>query len=207
MNVRSKFKHDVIYIHTIFLEENIMLINEIHIKETDDRDFNNIYEVEKNAFGFEKEAILTAELLGDKTAKPIISLLAFHENKAIGHILFTRAYINDTEHQPLIHILAPLAVIPEYQKKGIGGLLINEGLKRLKKIGSDMVFVLGHIEYYPKFGFIPNAQKLGYSAPFPIPEKYANAWMVQTLNPNGFIINRGKVICADRLNKPEHWRE
>jgi len=97
--------------------------------------------------------------------------------------------------------------LPEYQKQGIGGLLINEGLKRLQAKGSKMVFVLGHTEYYPKFGFIPDAKRIGFSAPYPIPEKHVNAWMVQSLNPEGFLINKGKVICANQLNQPEHWQE
>jgi len=61
-------------------------------------------------------------------------------------------------------------------------------------MGSEMVFVLGHMEYYPKFGFIPDAKKLGFTAPHPIPVEYANAWMVQSLNPEGFVIGKGNVI-------------
>lgn len=180
----------------------------IQIRETNGKDFNDIMVVEERAFGFVKEAQLTANLLNDKTAEPILSLLAFHEKEAIGHILFTRVYINEMNTtQPLIHILAPLAIIPEYQKQGVGGLLIKEGLRRLKEMGSEMVFVLGHTEYYPKFGFIPDAKKLGFTAPHPIPAEYANAWMLQSLNPKGFVIAKGNVICSNELNKPEHWRE
>ncbi len=184
-----------------------MKINNIHIRETNHLDFNDIMIVEEQAFGYDKEAKLTAALLTDPTAKPTLSLLAFHENKAIGHILFTRAYINNMLPQALFHILAPLAVIPEYQKQGIGGMLINEGLKKLKNIGSQMVLVLGHMEYYPKYGFIPDAKKIGYQAPYPIPEKFANAWMVQSLNSKGFIIDKGTIVCCNELNQPEHWRE
>jgi putative acetyltransferase len=180
----------------------------ISIRETICSDFNNIMLVIERAFGYVKEAELTAGLLGDKTAEPVLSLLAFDGDKPIGHILFTRAYINQMKvPQPLFHILAPLAVIPEYQKQGVGGILINEGVKRLKAMGSEMVFVLGHMDYYPKYGFIPDAKKLGYSAPYPIPEEFRNAWMVQSLNANGFVIDKGKVVCSTVLNKPEHWRE
>lgn len=185
-----------------------MQIQNIHIKETTNRDFSNIMLVEERAFGEIDEAKLTADLLKDDTAKPYLSLLAFHEQEAIGHILFTRVFINDRElNQPLLHILAPLAVIPEYQQKGIGGLLIKEGLKRLEIMGSKMVFVLGHIKYYPKHGFIPDAKAQGYSAPFPIPEKVKEAWMFQSLSSDEVSISAGKVICADSMNKPEYWRE
>jgi putative acetyltransferase len=184
-----------------------MDFNDIQIRETDTNDFTNIMEVEKKAFGYDKEAELTADLLKDKTAKPVLSLLAFHNKKAVGHILFTRVYLNDKSDQMLLHILAPMAVIPEYQKQGIGGFLIKEGLKRLKCMGTKMVFVLGHMEYYPKYGFVPDAGKIGFSAPYPIPEKFAGAWMVQSLTTEGFLKTTGKIICSDELNKEEHWRE
>ena len=184
-----------------------MELSNIQIRETNNNDFNDIMTVEEQSFGHDKEAKLTADLLQDKTAEPVISLLAWHNQKAIGHILFTRAYVNEMVQQPLFHILAPLAVIPEYQKQGIGGKLIAEGLKKLKDIGSEMVLVLGHMDYYPRHGFIPNAGKIGYSAPYPIPVEFANAWMVQSLNTDGFTIEKGRIICSDELNKPEHWRE
>jgi putative acetyltransferase len=180
---------------------------DISIRESDADDFDRVLDVEKRAFGNDKEAQLVADLLGDPTAKPTLSLLAFQDDKAVGHILFTRAYINDRAEQPLFHILAPLAVVPENQKRGVGGLLIREGLRRLKEMGSKMVLVLGHMDYYPKFGFLPDAGKRGYSAPYPIPQEFSDAWMVQSLIPEGFQIDEGKVLCAVELSKPEYWRE
>ena len=179
----------------------------IQLKETCIKDMNEILQVEKHAFGGDEEAQLTSELLIDTSAKPLLSLLAFDKEKAVGHILFTRAYIHSKSNQTLIHILAPLAVIPEYQNQGIGAKLIDEGMERLQKMGSEMVFVLGHIDYYPKHGFIPNAEKLGYPAPYPIPEEVKDAWMVQSLSPNGFVCEQGNIICAHAMDKPEHWRE
>lgn len=70
-----------------------------------------------------------------------------------------------------------------------------------------MVFVLGHIKYYPKYGFISDARKSGFPAPYPIPEEFADAWMLQPLTPKASEISPGKVICANELNKAEHWRE
>ena len=184
-----------------------METSDIIIRESLKADCDLVMEVEEAAFGQNKEARLTAALLKDSTAKPMLSLLALHHNRAIGHILFTRVYINKRDEQPLLHILAPMAVIPEYQKKGIGSKLIHKGVKRLRDMGSEMIFVLGHTDYYPKFGFIPDAKKLGYPAPYPIPEEFAGAWMVQSLNPDGFVLDKGQVLCARELNKEEYWRE
>lgn len=122
---------------------------------TDQSDASDIREVETRAFGFSKEADLVASLLEDESARPALSLLARHEDKAVGHILFTRATCKDATDVPLMHILAPLAVIPEYQGMGVGRLLIRTGIEHLRLMGCQMVFVLGHATYYPKHGFEP----------------------------------------------------
>lgn len=184
-----------------------MNLKNIQIRETIASDFNYIMEVEKLTFGSDKEAKLVAELLADNTAEPTISLLAFCKEKPVGHILFTRVYFSEQEGQPMMHILAPLAVKPEYQRQGIGGMLINAGIKKLREKGSNIVFVLGHKEYYPKYGFMLDANQIGYPAPYPIPEEYSDYWMVQPISPKGFEIGKGKIKCCDELNKLEHWRD
>ncbi len=181
--------------------------NNIQIRETVAGDFDAIMEVEKLAFGYDKEAKLTAALLVDKTGEPMISLLAFCKDEPVGHILFTRARFEDREEQPVMHILAPLAIKPEYQRQGIGGMLIKAGIEKLRERDSNLVFVLGHKEYYPKYGFIPGAGRLGYPAPYPIPEEYADYWMVQPISLKGFDAGKGKIKCCEELNKPEHWRD
>ena len=179
----------------------------IHVSATDDSNLNDILEVEKQAFGYDKEAELVRQLLNDETAAPVMSLLAFNEKEAVGHILFTRVTIEGADPSPLAYILAPLAVKPGFQKQGIGGMLISEGLQKLKEIGVEMVFVLGHMEYYPRYGFTPDAGKLGFPAPYPIPPEHADAWMVQALSSDGLSRKTGRVVCPESLQKPEHWRE
>ena len=106
-----------------------------------------------------------------------------------------------------MHILAPLAVIPDYQGKGIGANLIKKGLELLRILGSEAVFVLGHENYYPKFGFIPDAESQGFIPPYPIAKKNAGAWMVQVLDKERFFDYPIKIRCADKLSKPEYWKE
>ena len=145
-------------------------------------------------------------MLADPSANPLLSLIAMDGNQAVGHILFTKAHISNNPNKVSISFLAPLAIIPNYQKQGIGGKLIKKGLEILSKSGVDLVFVLGHPQYYPKYGFTP-ASKLGIETTYPIPEEVADAWMVQVLNPKVIGTVSGKVICCDALNKPELWRE
>jgi len=73
-------------------------------------------------------------------------------------------------------------------------------------MGVDLVFVLGHPDYYPRFGFIP-ALKLGFQPTYPLPVEVTDAWMVLELRPNIIGTISGKVICCDVMNKPEVWKE
>lgn len=176
------------------------------IRETKPADIEDIMDVQRRAFGYDKEAILTLDLLSDTSAEPFLSLIAYKKDDPIGHILFTKVTLDPAQDELSLAILAPLAVVPEYQKKGIGGELIKEGLRRLRESGSDLVFVLGHPEYYPKFGFIP-AGTYDLKAPYPIPKKHFDAWMVQELKKGILGKVKGTVKCAKVLDKPEHWRE
>ncbi|MCP4122090.1 MAG: N-acetyltransferase [Bacteroidetes bacterium] len=183
------------------------ILNDIEIRVTGPQDFRDVLEVESQAFGSDEEAGLTADLFHDETALPVLSLLAFHHGEAVGHILFTRAYLDGVLDCPLLYILAPLAVRPQYQGRGIGGQLIKRGIQLLKEMGTELIFVLGHKSYYPKFGFIPDARKQGFSAPYPIPEANAGAWMVMKLNKGAPKCPTGTIRCAESMNKEEYWME
>jgi len=151
-------------------------------------------------------ADLITKLLADPSAQPLLSLVATTNDNAVGHILFTNARIRHSQRIVSATILAPLSVHPEYQNQGIGGRLIKEGLKRLKAAGVELVFVLGHPGYYPKYGFSPAGIK-GFDASYPILPKNSGAWMVQELRPGVIGHVSGQVICADALNDPKHWQE
>ena len=132
-------------------------------------------------------------------------MLALFDTQAVGHILFTKAVL-DPPIALKAYILAPLAVIPAFQKQGIGGSLIKQGLQILADWGVDWVFVLGHESYYPRHGFSP-ALKLGFEPPYPIPEQFTAAWMVQALTHTCSATYRGKVIPAETLNQSQYWGE
>lgn len=169
-------------------------------------DFNSVYDIECQAFGKDKEAKLVADLLDDPTASPRLSLLASIGGKAVGHILFTAVTLIGAKVPVTASILAPLAIIPDAQGRGVGGALIAQSLHMLKADGTELVFVLGHPGYYPRHGF-QTAGHLGFEAPYPIPEEVADAWMVQELKDNTIGSTSGRVQCADTLNRPEYWRE
>ncbi len=180
----------------------------MHIREASNSDLEDVLLVERLAFGEEQEAELVKHLVSDRSAYPILSLLAFKDERPVGHILFTKAHLRNNQNtlSVSIAILAPLAVVPDAQNQGIGGKLIKTGLELLSKSGVALVFVLGYPEYYSRHGFKP-AGRLGFDAPYPIADKNADAWMVQALRPGAIGSISGEVICADTLNKPEYWRE
>jgi predicted N-acetyltransferase YhbS len=179
----------------------------LKIRVANHSDRKAILNTHKAAFGHEKGfeiAKLVDDLLEDTTARPSLSLVAVQSGAIIGHILFTKVKI--TESDVTAKILAPLAVLPENQKDGVGQKLISEGLRNLKGSGVELVFVLGHPTYYPRCGFSP-AGRQGLEAPYPIPEEHAEAWMVVELNGNHLGKIKGTVQCCKALSEPQHWRE
>lgn len=181
----------------------------LEIRKSIESEQFEIESIHARAFG-EKKGPVIAELVkglfDDKTAMPILSLVAVENEKLVGHILYTKIKIIENPELVSAQILAPLAILPDFQSKGIGSQLINEGLRLLKKAGIELVFVLGHPGYYPRCGFTP-AGVLGYEAPYHIPEEYADAWMVQELRSGVIGRVKGKLQCSNVLNQPEHWRE
>lgn len=181
----------------------------MEIKKATESQREEILSIHNQAFGGEKGAEiakLVDDMLEDISALPILSLVATQDNKILGHVLFTKVSIEGTKRPISAQILAPLAVLPGEQNKGIGEKLINEGKRLLKERGTELLFVLGHPTYYPRCGFVPAGAK-GFKAPYPIPEEHAAAWMILELNGNALETESGNVRCSDVLNEPQHWRE
>ena len=177
----------------------------VHIRHTRDDDLALITAIHQAAFPNEAVDALAVALLADPSARPCLSLLAEVDGMAVGHVLFSAAALEPGIPQTA-SLLAPLAVLPAYQGRGIGSRLVEDGLARLKAAGVDLVFVLGHPDYYPRFGFLPAGMR-GFAAPYPIKAKYAEAWMVLCLDDAPPEDYAGKVCCARALDRPEYWRE
>lgn len=139
-------------------------------------EYNKTEEVVKNAFLNEeysdkKEHFLVNRIRKSDAFIPQLSLVAVNkENILVGHILLSKITIRDDDKYVDSLALAPVSVIPEQQKKGIGGQLIHHALKKAKEIGYHSVIVLGHKDYYPKFGF-KQAHLWNIHAPFEVPEE------------------------------------
>lgn len=169
-------------------------------------DHATVLAVEAAAFGRPDEATLVTALLDDPTARPFISLLAELDGRPVGHVLFTAARVIGDDAVVPASLLAPLAVVPAAQRRGVGLALIGAGVEALAALDVGLVFVLGHIDYYPRAGFRP-ALPLGLRAPYAIDPAVADAWMVRETRPGLLGVIRGTVQCADALMHPALWRE
>ena len=175
----------------------------MQIRESAENDKDTIRIVHQNAFGEpEGEAVsqLAIDLLEDKTAQPILSLVAEKNKKIIGNVIFSSVNIKGFKGVSA-YILAPLAVVKDNQGKGIGTLLINKGLETLKERGAEIVLVYGDPNYYMRTGF-----KAGHNLKPPHKLKYPEeAWMAQELVEDILTKTQGMVQCASSLNSPEYW--
>ncbi len=134
-------------------------------------DYVNVYNVVKSAFATAEHADgteqdLVVALRKSQSFIPKLSLVATINEDIVGHIMFTKAQIGDTEAL----ILAPLAISPKHQKIGIGQALIKEGHKIAKTLGYKYIVVQGSEHYYPKSGY-EKASKHDVIPPFETPEE------------------------------------
>ena len=130
-----------------------------------EKDRRAIAEVHARAFGREHEAQLVERLRQGLRFVPDLSLVALYRGEVIGHILFYPVDVVNGEKAVESLALAPVAVLPEHQRKGVGSILIRQGLEAAKRLRFNSVTVLGHPEYYPRFGFQP-ASRWKIKAPF-----------------------------------------
>ncbi|NTW37731.1 MAG: N-acetyltransferase [Syntrophobacteraceae bacterium] len=110
------------------------------------------------AFGRPEEADIVDRLR--VRCKDLLSLVALVEDRVVGHVLFSPTAVESHEGRIRGMGLAPIAVLPEYQGQRIGSRLVDAGLEILRVRSCPFVIVLGHADYYPRFGFIP-ASRLG----------------------------------------------
>ena len=150
-----------------------------------------------NALAFEQpiEADLVDALRAN--ARPYISLVAVVDEQVVGHIFFSPVSIQSESSVFTAMGLAPMAVLPEYQNKGIGSQLVREGLKACQRLGHGIVVVLGHANYYPRFGFTPASLK-GLRSEYDVPDE---VFMVAELSEGALEGRRGLVKYHPEFGK------
>lgn len=136
------------------------------IRPESQRDRAVIHALNASAFDGPAEAALV-DLLRDQ-AQPLISLIAEENDAVVGHIMLSPVSLSG---HPALRImgLAPMAVVPSRQRRGIGSALVRAGLDQCRQLGIDAVVVLGHPAYYPRFGFAPAAAR-GIRSEYDVPD-------------------------------------
>lgn len=157
-------------------------------------DYRQVAEVitaafQSDEFSGHEETQLVEKLRKSAAFVPELSLVAVADHQIVGHILLTRAFITHGEQTFPSLSLAPVSVLPEFQRQGIGSQLIKEAHQRAKDLGFTSVIVLGHEEYYPRFGYKPTSQ-YAIELPFGAPPENC---MIVALTNNGLDGVSGKV--------------
>lgn len=148
------------------------------------RDFEQVYALNAAAFDGEDESKLVEKL---RNIEGYISFVAVEHDTVLGHISFSPVTLNDELTR--FTGLAPMSVLPNRQKQGIGSSLIAAGLDACRHAGHEAVFVLGHADYYPRFGFT-NAANIGFSCEYPVPPEN---FMAMELS-KGSLVDRAGLI-------------
>lgn len=154
------------------------------IRQENPKDYDEIYTLVKRAFDSAEHADgneqdLVNELRNGNAYIPELSLVAVENGKIVGHIMFSKAQVGGKT----VLALAPLSVLPEYQRKGIGKSLIIHGHKTAKSLGYQYSVVLGSEQYYPKSGYVP-AETFGIKPPFDVPKENFMAVKLDDYAPN-----------------------
>jgi len=167
----------------------------IRIRSELPEDVEAIYSLNQEAFEGTTEANLVNNL---RTSNAMtLSLVAIKDNKIVGHIAFSPVTIESDQGTVDAVALGTMAVAPGLQRSGIGSRLAEEGLNRIRTAGHDLVIVIGHPEYYPRFGFVP-AKKYGIRWEHDVPEE---AFMIKELREGALKGVRGTVKYRPEFNK------
>jgi len=168
----------------------------ISVRQEKKKDYEEIYEVNKLAFGQENESRLVERIRKGDSFIPELSLVAEASGRVVGHILFSEIKISGSSIFNTL-ILAPIAVIPELQRQGIGTELMKRGMKLASELGYDSIIVVGHKEYYPRFGF-KKASSWNIKFPFEVPDE---AFMAIELVGDALEGKSGTIIYPDEFKE------
>ena len=167
-------------------------------------DQDSIRRIHLSAFPEEEREIvanLAFNMLAEKTNPETFSLVAETNDVVVGHISFSPVICIDTDNFRG-YILAPLAVLPQYQRRRIGTNLVEAGLQHLSRMNVDIVFVYGDPQYYGRFGFDANIAS-GYTPPYQL--QYPSGWQAKPLKRVKDFPSSGILTCVSSLRDPLLW--
>ena len=147
----------------------------INIRQEQPTDYEAVFNLIEKAFANEqssdhREHFLVERLRKSEDFVPELSLVAEVEGDVVGHILLTKILVKNEQQPSESLALAPVAVHPKFQRNGIGGALIRQAHERAKEMSFRSIILLGHEDYYPRFGY-KRADEFGIKLPFDVPKE------------------------------------
>lgn len=178
------------------------------IRKADNNDAEGIRNLHLQAFDRSESgqvADLAVNLLGEKSAPNIISLVAIDDDEVVGHVAFSPVFSDET-NKHFGYILAPLAVLPTHQKRRVGSSLVKHGLEIISSLGRSKpdgywIFVYGDPEYYSRFGFDTGLAR-SFKPPYTL--EYPEGWQAMKLGST-VLAESGTIRCVESLNSAELW--
>lgn len=156
------------------------------IRAEEHSDLDAVHAVNVAAFESSSEADLVDALR--QQAELLVSLVAEEDGEVIGHVIFSPASLSGNSDLSLMG-LGPMAVLPAHERRGVGTALVRAGLDQCRQLGVSAVVVIGHPEYYPRFGFSP-ASRFGLCSDFDVPDE---VFMALELRPEALQGRNGQV--------------
>ncbi len=170
---------------------------DVFIRKEERYDHSQVHKLLAEAFETDAEARLVDKLRENPDFVPELSFVAEGNGQIVGYILFFPIKIISKQDHHNSLALAPIAVPPKHQRKGVGKAMVEHGLTEARLSGFGSVIVLGHAEYYPRFGFRP-ASLYGIKTPFDVPDE---AFMALELTHAGLDNVSGTVQYPDEFNE------
>lgn len=168
----------------------------VRVRQEGASDLEAVRHIIAAAFGQQDEADLVDRLRMSSAFVPELSLVAERNGNVVGHVMFTKAHIECEQSRVDTLALAPVSVIPGHQKTGVGSALTRGGIECARSLGFQSVIVLGHAEYYPRFGFRPaSTWKIG--CPYPVSDE---VFMALELSDGALTNAAGMMTYAPEFN-------
>lgn len=170
----------------------------LHIRPEKPSDYVAVFALIEAAFAKEEysdhqEQFLVERLRASEAFIPALSLVAERANEIVGHILLTHIHIQGLAQRHAALALAPVAVLPAHQGQGIGGELIEEAHRIATELGHERIILLGHADYYPRFGY-QRCVDFGIKLPFEAPDENC---MVLGLQDDSLVGVAGEVVYSE----------
>lgn len=161
--------------------------------------FTNVFSASEGEAEGQLIGSLVSDLIATTEPQDLIGFVAISGSDIVGSIFFSRFVVPS---EKIAYILSPVAIATNVQRKGIGQLLINHGIRHLKSLSVDLVFTYGDLNFYSKVSFNPISEGIVKA---PLKLTYPEGWLAQSLDGSSIETMEGTSHCVEALNDQKYW--